>query len=852
MRLLWQIAISSWRAKPLRASLTVGAVAIGAALVVAVTSGYESGREAIFSTIREQAGTVDFQLRHSYHGNLPQSLHRKLKNEEQVATVAARLVGVLPMEVRSTRMPLRVTGIQPQVEYRLRPPYLAEGRLLESDDRRAIVLDAAVAEAAGVSLNDTVTIFGLGTKHEFSVVGICRRPTLANFQQPRAFVPLEEAQRLLNQRDAITDIGIEMIDAAELRTAHARLTAICGPTVRISTPTSLQEQRRQNMSMTAMMMYLAASISMLVSLFIVATTLGMGIVERRSQLGLLRCLGATRSQLAGLMFLEGIPIGLIGTLVGIPVGLLLAKSLTLYYHEYFEGLKVGYLGILLALAGGLAVAILASAAPAWIASRLAPLEAVRAQANPPGKSKTYWAALAGVMLLIMQSGMLYLSNDRTFILYSYLFVGIPLLFFGYFLIAPLLVRLVCHLFIAPAAMIMRINRHLLHDQIGAGVWRTAATATALMVGLSLMINLSVNAASLLTAWQFPTNFPDAFVVSLVDLRPGSAQQLMQVKGVRESAAMNAIPIRLGARTFSVGHLLFDRTYYLAVNPEEFSAMLPIEFIEGDAESAFDELKKGDAVLVATEFKNAQNLGVGDSIVLDTIRGKKRFRIAGVVDSPGLEAAKIFFDLGTGFHNVAISSIIGTRSDAARYFDVKTVNFFLVNLDESIDDSEFSQRVAALFNKPGLISGTTRQVKQQIEEMVRRAVRALQTIALAALVIASIGVCNAVMANIDSRKRHLGVLRALGLDRGQLMRLILAEAILIALIGAALGLLHGLHMAAIAVYLDKIIFGFESIWTVPAETIFVPALIAILAAVSVSLVPAIRASRANIAAALGDI
>jgi putative ABC transport system permease protein len=215
----------------------------------------------------------------------------------------------------------------------------------------------------------------------------------------------------------------------------------------------------------------------------------------------------------------------------------------------------------------------------------------------------------------------------------------------------------------------------------------------------------------------------------------------------------------------------------------------------------------------------------------------------VVWSPGIDVMVQMYDLKQMFEERSAGSVFGSLEDARRDFGVERINLFAINLDyRGATKKEVEERIRKTLGLWGLVAGDVREIKNKIVAGFRRLLNLISTVALAAIAVASLGVTNTIMASIRTRRWQLGILRSVGVTRSQLLRTILAEALLLGLVGCVLGVAAGLEMAVNANGLTTKVFGYGPPIDVPWPVVLAGVGIIMLVALVASLWPATSAAR----------
>jgi putative ABC transport system permease protein len=273
-------------------------------------------------------------------------------------------------------------------------------------------------------------------------------------------------------------------------------------------------------------------------------------------------------------------------------------------------------------------------------------------------------------------------------------------------------------------------------------------------------------------------------------------------------------------------------------------MMELEFRDGTAAEAAAGLKLGDHIIVTEEFRVLKGLKVGDKLPLMTKNGMKDFTICGVVWSPGIDVMVSMFDMGRMFDQRTAASVFGSIDDAKKYFGKDKAFLFAANLEPGIDKEVMLKHVKDQLGEKGWKAGDIRHIKFEIIKGFEKLLLLLTTVAFSAMAVAALGVTNTVMASVRSRQWQFGILRSIGVTRGQLVRLVLAEALLLGIVGCALGLFMGYLMSINAMGLNRYLLGYVTQITPPWGIIGVGVGIILTVSLLASLWPAASVARSQ--------
>lgn len=709
MRHWLQLVTRSWRAKPGRAAASMIAVALGVGTVVTMTSFYESIRHAIFDqVVTHWLGNshITIQSPGGHWGKVPQALAdpiAELDNVEAVTTRLRRRVNLTTSpksKVQSPRpkvqspklhddnrrpwiLEVDANGIVPVGEASFREVKALTGRLLQPNERDKIVLEARLAGESNLAVGDQVALECAGREMSFTIIGTFERPRVGEFQRPEVQVVLEDLQELKRETGNVTIIDVMLKDTSQealARTAE-QINAIAiqrRAGVQVLTSVARLNQLEEAQRITQLILILVAFIALLTSFFIIVTTMGMGIVERMVSLGMMRCVGVTRAQLTTLVLVELLPIGILGTVLGVPIGAGLTHLGARLVPEYVQQVLVSMWGIRLAVTGGLMTTLVGSVVLVIQVGRVSPLTAANPESHP---SRWIWTAVAGMAgLLSLGAHQWMLSSLDAALWFKPLVAmcGTVTVYFAYVLVVPGVVTLIGWAVVSVVGPLLGIHRKLARDQIGRAPWRSSGICWMLMVGLSLIVYLGVRGESITAAWDFPSRLAEAFVWTQEPVPLSRLDAVQQLPGVGECTAIHNIVCTVGTERAAFHRLLKPFTMFVAGDPESFLGMAKLEFLEGNLADALPKLKRGGYLLLPPESSRGLNLHYGDRVDV-TIGGRTApFEIAGVVQSPALDIAVSYFQADSYMTLAASGAVLGTLADVRDRFLLDEVSTFLLN------------------------------------------------------------------------------------------------------------------------------------------------------------------------------
>ncbi|MBI1368262.1 MAG: FtsX-like permease family protein [Planctomycetes bacterium] len=850
-----------------RAVLTFAAIAVAVSLVTALTSAFASLRAAAYTVLGSMYGSTDMVIRPDQSRGvlIDGAIADELRNDPRVRRINARLISVSPLldandePVRDR--PASLIGLSIDAPADTSISALTSGRWFDNDDRDVAVVEEQVAQKLNVKVGDILGVPSPTGALHLKVIGVLGRPDMMRFGPPSVYLPIATLRDWLKEPNRFSEIDVDLkgdVDtdafAAAFSKAHAEAM------LRIETAATRQKNFDTNFEALTLLSYLGGTLSMIAAVFIVFSALTMGVSERTRELAMLRAIGALKSQVGRLVIGEGVVLAAIGAAAGVPLGLFWVSLLAWMYPKLFSAGAVFSSGGAIYGAGGtILAALIASFIPAWSASTADTLAALTSAGRPRRGRVTGIVIAAGALLLCVDPLIVFTPGiDRSVRMYVHLFIGLPSLMVGLVGVTPLVVMVVDRALSGLMAKIVAIEPTLLRQQLSGGLWRTTGTAAGLMVGLLALVVLQTHGRSMATGWALPTKFPDMLLAAPMGL---DEDQVAKLQTLDEFSPPGVLPMAmvspaLAANIFGLGGfikmpegtILFGLDTNRAFGsgkPGDPPAMIELEYIEGDADSARKMLAMGHHVIVSEHYKRVKGLGVGDVITLDTpLNGKVDYIIAGVVRSVGIDMIVRIFEMNREFDRFTAAGAITTLEDVKRDFGTQRIFLMTANVDAKLNKGDVEKALREKLGAWGLLAADARRIKRGVDKALGQLLDLMSTIALAAIGVAAIGVTNTIVASVRSRRWQFGVLRSLGLTRGALLRLVLGEAMLIGIVAALVGTAGGLQLSVCANHLSAEVLGYVVPLVLPMRMLVSGVLITMIVAALAALYPATGAARAD--------
>ncbi|GJQ31073.1 MAG: hypothetical protein HBSAPP03_29570 [Phycisphaerae bacterium] len=680
-------------------------------------------------------------------------------------------------------------------------PDIDLGTLL-SDPARA----AELAKAAGDDSSRRL-MGGLfrGETVKLRVVGIAKPPPFGG--RPQAFALRETLDGITGTTGRLRQIDVVLAPGVTPDEFVAQHQGDVPEHVLVQTSTKVSSKLDQNIRASRFGMLLGTAMAFLAAGFIIATGLSTAVTERTRELGILRCIGADRGHLAASQLITGLVIGLLGACVGVPLGLGASWVIVQLLQSQIEiTLAVPWWGPAIAGGGAVLCGLGAAAYPAYAASRISPLRALAIRAEAPRRAGVRKLLVIGLVCAAVQLATVTLTTDGQWRFWSYVTLGLPALFAAYFLLSVPALAGVNRAIAGSVSRVLVLPPGILGRTLAATPYRYGFTAGSMMLGMALMVGIWTQGGAVQRDYLDRMEFPDAFVTGFA-LSPAAQREVETIPGVTGTCAITLHPVETDA--FGVRGLQQYKSMFMAFEPEPFFRMLNPLWVQGDPATAIRRLDEGGAVIVAREFMLARGLGVGDTFVCTANGREHRFEIVGVVTSPGLEVVSQFFAIGEGFVEQSLHAVFGSRRDLRERFGSDAIHLIQISIAPGADDAAIVAQVRERLAGAGILdAGSGRAVKEQIASFVKAGLFGASSIAVMTMLLAGFGVANLIIAGITARRYEFGVLEAVGASRGLVARLVLAEAVIVAVTAAILGTLMGTQGVFAVQRIDELLFGLD--------------------------------------------
>ncbi|MFI5915320.1 ABC transporter permease [Dactylosporangium sp. NPDC051541] len=711
---------------------------------------------------------------------------------------------------------------------------LREGRAPSADNE--IVVNKALADAAGIKVGDDVGVLTLQPKKTFKLVGVFGysgdRDSLGGALEVMFTTPVAQ-ELMLGQQDVYSSIDVRAgpgVTAEQLRDSVA---AALGAGYEVKTGKQLQDATSKDfqagLGFFNNILLGFAGVALFVGTFLILNTFSIIVAQRTRELALMRALGGSRGQTLGSVLTEAVIIGLLGSvfglLAGIGVGVVLAWLFGSLTGVGVSSIGVPATAIISSFVVGMVVTVVAAVMPALRASRIAPIAALQEVATPdrPLTKLTVSGALvgaAGGTLLGLGLSGAGSGNTTLWLILG----GVLVTFIGVALLTPLLSRPIVGLL--GRLFSWSIPGKLGRLNSGRNPRRTAITAAALMVGVALVIGVSVIISSAKSSLSQQAE--KDVTVDLIISGDGDQNGPATFDPAVMAAAAKLPGVASAASEYwEYGQVGSERHSVSAVpDAAAWAAMFKLQAQQGVLRFTGD-----NQAIVDPDTAKEHGLALGQSIDMRFTRG----------DVHHVTVVGIY-----GKSNVAGGIIVSP--DMIPDFRVQQPAWGYLKVAAGTPVNGVQQQVNTLLkdNPEVSVANRAEYVAAQSAQF-DQILTMIKMLLYLAVFIAILGILNTLALSVLERTRELGLLRAIGMRRGQTMRMVTVEAVVISVFGGLLGVAVGVGLGAAVVRALKD-DGITEL-ALPWSTMGFYLLVAAVAGVIAAVLPSIRAARVNVLQAI---
>ncbi|MER6999265.1 FtsX-like permease family protein [Streptomyces sp. NPDC000410] len=701
-----------------------------------------------------------------------------------------------------------------------------------------VMVDADTADKHGLKLGDELRTIAVTGDFTAKISGIASFK-VTNPGAAVVYFDTATAQRqLLGKTDAFTHIAVTAAPGVSHEQLKKNVAAVATGPYKLQTQQEAADAGREDVSGFLDVMKYAmlgfAGIAVLVGIFLIVNTFSMLVAQRTREIGLMRAIGSSRKQVNRSVLVEALLLGVVGSLAGVGAGVGLAIGLMELMSATGMNLSTADLTVkwttpAVGLALGIVVTVLAAYIPARRAGKVSPMAALRDAGTPADGRAGLVRGVLGVLLTGAGGAALVVAAraDKAAEGSLWLGLGIVLSLVGFIVVGPLLAGVVVRVI---SALVLRMfgpvgrmaERNALRNPR-----RTGATGAALMIGLALVACLSVVGSSMVASAtdELDKSVGADFIVQSpqgLAITPKAQAAVEKAPGVEYVTEYRIVPVEL---TTPDGKTVKK---VLAAAEPTYPQDLRRETTSGELAAAYGK----DAMSVGDDFAKEYGITTGDTLTVAFRGGETaKLKVAAITsDDTSVDKGAMYTNITT----------------AARYLPAERMPKSLIMFAKARDGEEAAayealKKSLAAYPQYKVLDQT--DFKQDLKDQIGQLLNIVYGLLALAIIVAVLGVVNTLALSVVERTREIGLMRAIGLSRRQLRRMIRLESVVIALFGALLGLGLGMGWGTAAQKLLAL-EGLQ-VLEIPWPTILTVFVGSAFVGLFAALIPAFRAGRMNV-------
>jgi putative ABC transport system permease protein len=842
------VTIRGLAARKLRTFLTALAVVLGVAMIAGTfifTDTINKSFDNVFSTALKGVDvsiTPKEVFSNTDAGELPAAVLAKVRSvpgvENAVGSVfdQARIVDKKGKLINGHGAPSFISSADPAP---FSPFNYVQGHAPRSAGELA--LDKHAASKAGYKLGDVVRVRGQAPERGYRLVGIAKFGNAGSLAGASvAILILPEAQRATGNLGHFDAINVKGASGVDRQALSKRIRAAVGPSATVRTgqqeAAHSSSQIKDQLSFLTTLLLVFGGIALFVGAFMIFNSFSITVAQRIREFAILRMLGGSRRQVLWAVAGEALIVGLLASIVGLAAGFAIAPGLKALLSALGAGLPSTALvfktrTIVTGLLVGTLVTLVASVAPAIRATRIAPIAALQdastLAAGPTLRRRRVVTAGAVITLGVVLMVVGLFAHTSGGAAAGLIGAGAAVVFLGVALISSVLVKPLASAVGRPLERMRGIPGRLARENAQRNPRRTASTAAALMVGVTLVAFITVFAAGLKHSINRAV---DRSVTGQVVVQEPNSDQGVPLAAVGDVSRLPEVSTAAGISLTKGRVSGSSKTTNMAGVSPDLSRVYHVNWKAG--RPTFADLGNDGAALTKG-YASDHHLTVGSQISVLTPTGAH----------VPLTVRGIFKDDGQFLGHVNVSRAVATRS-----FGVKNDQVVIADAASGVSPERAKAAVARLLDTSfqGAKAYTKPEFKKQQASQVNQILALFYALLSLAVIVSLFGIVNTLVLTVYERTRELGMLRAIGASRRQIKRIVRYEAIITALIGAVIGVVLGV-IFSILVTRPLASQGF--VISIPLVQLILLLVVAAICGTLAAIAPARRAAKLDVLQAL---
>jgi putative ABC transport system permease protein len=775
-----QLGFREARKRPGRAILTLASVAIGVAAVVSVNITTTVTRGAFDAIFQSLAGRASLEVAAPIGQSIPDSLVATISAVPGVEAVAPRLQRPALLYANKERLQLIAAAVDLERDRKVHDYEVVSGEPLSRGDE--VLLEELLAENLGVKAGERVDLLTRSGRISVKVVGLFKPGGTAATagQGAGLLMALPNGQEWFRAPKQLDVIQIVVDKAADEATVRAAIAGQIPENAELRAPAGRSAMADETVLATNQALLMARAFILLVATFVIANTFLISVTQRRRQLGIMRALGATRGQVATLVLSEATAMGiggtLLGSLLGIGISHLLKGAMGSIYATDLPPIELTFAPFAWAALFGIGISLLGATMPALKASRLAPIEALRDVLGEEMEGASRWLVVGGAVTVVVCAALLALSITGRLHSDVAVFAGVFGLV-GLVLVLPVALPTIAGGVARVLPRQLRTEARIASRQLLVHRSRTTLTVGVVFIAASAAIGLANTVLdntedirdwyrkAMVADFFIRATMPDMATGMAADLPDGLDEELRKIDGVQSLDASRLVSVDVA-----------DENAILIVRDYEGSSLQQFDIVDGDESEVSKQLTDGQIVVGSVLAKRAK-LKRGDDVPLKTEHGTPSFRVAAIVNDYHAGGLTLYMDYAV----------------AEKHLQVGGVDAYLIKADHTKID-KVREQLLAVARDHGLVVQSLSELQGDIDGMISGVEAGLWGLVALGLLIATFGVVNTLMISVLEQAIEFGLLRAIAATRGQIRKVILAQALILGAMAMAPAVIAGVGIA----------------------------------------------------------
>ncbi len=848
--LLWLSGLRHLLRHPWQMALSVLGITLGVAIVVAIDLGNQSAKRAFSLSSDAVVGRATHQIVGG-PGGLPEEVYTTLRVELGIRESAPLVEGYGFAEDGRA---LRILGVEPFADSQFRPYIgiapnggaMADAVELLTTPSTAL-MSVGTADSLGLSSGDTIALDVAGIERRVRIVGLTEpeNSLSAETLENLLITDISTAQELIGFEGRLSHVDLIVPPGEEGESLLEGVRAALPPDASVAASSARSEAIEQLTVSFDQNLFMISLLGLIVGAFLIYNAMMFSVVQRRPVIGALRAIGVTRQQIFTLVLGEAAVLGLISSVIGVLLGIIIGRGLVevitqtisdLFYVVSAQDISIPIWSLVKGASLGVAATLGAAFIPALESTGVPAREALsRSHIETRFRGTTPLASVIGIGVIGVGCGLILLPFDALIVA----FVGLAAIILGGAMLTPAAIILFSKSLALILGKLFGAFGTMAARGVSASISRTAVAIAALSVAISVTISIDTMVQSFrdtVERWLDTSLGSDIYIspVSLrsyqdeVGLSPDVLERVRSVEGVGSVRTVR------NARVNSPGGDV--RVVVSDTSLDDF--VKRGSFKEGDPATVWRELQSCCAVAISEPFAYRNGKGVGSTVRLSTSEGERDFRVAG-----------IYYDYGSA----GVGRVMMGRSVYASLWGDDRYSGIGVDAAEGVALDDLTVSIEdAIGRGRGVMIRSNADLKAAALEVFERSFAITNVVRILAILVAFIGVLGALMAIQLERSVEFGTLRVIGFTPGQVWIMFTSQS---GLMGVAAGLISiplGLIEAAVLIFvINRKAFGWTMEMQVYPTALFQAALIAVVAALLAGVYPALRMSRSSPAGALRD-